>query len=358
MKAKTICLVAPSLQGGGIERSMVTLAEHFQKRGHIVYYVACRAGKHFFELPEAIHFEEPLYKHSTSGYKKVLTYLRMVNYLRTVYKNIHPDVILSFGDSINPWAILANSKSNYHIFISDRISPKQRLSWDKNLMKKITYRKATGIIAQSTFAADYKKQVFGSDINIRIIPNALRVIEQTEIVEKQKYVIGVGRLSIEKGFDRLIDAFARIGGHDDWRLIIVGDGPVKSELMQQATSLGISERVEFLGLRKDVDALLAESSIFVIPSRCEGFPNALCEAMASPLPCIAFDSIAADLIENEKNGILLEDGDIDALSDSMARLMDDPHYREELAHNAFDIRSRLDKETVGDMFLDFILQNQ
>lgn len=347
--------MAPSLQGGGIERALSTLSSHFVERGHKVVYIACRAGKHFYELNPQVIFREPSFVHTASSRLKLLNYYKTIRFVRKQLKEFKPDTILSFGDIINPLALLANRGLNYPIYISDRISPKQYLGRFKNFMKQITYRKATGIIAQSSFAAEYKRQVFGNNINLRVIPNSLRKIDSYD-VEKKNWVIGVGRLSHEKGYDRLIEAFAKIEGHDEWNLVLVGDGPVREQLEQQAKTLGIENRVEFLGMRKDVDHLLSESKIYVIPSRCEGFPNALCEAMASPLPCIAFDSIAADLIDNYVNGVIVTDGDIQGLADEMIALMDNEKIREKYAAEAIHIRERLDPEKIGDEFLDFILK--
>ena len=356
MESKTICIVAPSLQGGGIERALTTLSSHFVKRGHKVVYIACRAGKHFYELDSNVVFREPSFVHTASAKLKVLNYYKTIKFVRKQLKEFKPATVLSFGDIINPLALLANRGLGYPIYISDRISPKQNLGRFKNFMKKITYRKATGIIAQTEQAAAYKRMVFGNEINLIVIPNSLRKIEQFEGVEKKNQVIGIGRLSFEKGFDRLIEAFAKIQNHDDWNLVLVGDGPVRTQLEQQANELGITERVVFLGLRKDVDRLLAESKIFVIPSRCEGFPNALCEAMASPLPCIAFDGVPTEnLITDHEDGLVLKDGDIEGLSAAMVKLMDDEVLRDTLSKNAISIRQRLDEEKIGDEFLKFIL---
>lgn len=356
MESKTICIVAPSLHIGGIERALTTLSSHFVNRGHKVIYIACRAGNHFYELDERVILKEPSFIHTSSNFKKVFSYYFIIRFIRKLIKEHKPDTILSFGDIINPLALLANKGLKYPVYISDRISPKQQLGWFKNFMKKITYPNATGIIAQSQNAADYKRQVFGDKINIQIIPNSLREIAPVQVVEKKQQVIGVGRLSIEKGFDRLIEAFSKIPYHEDWNLVLVGSGPARNQLENQAKMSGIQDRVTFLGARKDVDQLLAESSIFVIPSRCEGFPNALCEAMASPLPCISFDSIAAsDLIENGISGVIIPDGHIDELSNTIASLMDDESLRKTYATNALKIRDKLNPQRIGDQFLDFIL---
>lgn len=356
MESKTICIVAPSLQGGGIERALCTLSSHFVKRGHRVIYIACRAGKHFYELDPRVVFREPSFIHTASSRFKVLNYYRTIHFIRRQLREFNPDTILSFGDIINPLALIANRGLGYPIYISDRISPKQNLGRFKNFMKRITYKSASGIIAQTEQAAQYKRQVFGDNLNLRIIPNSLRDIENCSGIVKKNQVIGVGRLSFEKGFDRLIDAFSRIKEHDDWSLILVGDGPERDSLMQQAEQLGIAQRTSFMGLRKDVDRLLAESKIFVIPSRCEGFPNALCEAMASPLPCIAFDCVPTEnLITNKVDGIVLKDDDQEGLVDAICKLMDDKVLCDSLSRNAINIRQRLDKETIGDEFLRFIL---
>lgn len=356
MESKTICIIAPSLELGGIERALTTLADHFVKRGHKVYYVACRLGEHFYMLNPEVVFVEPGYKHRFDGIHKVITYYKMVRYFNAQYRKIKPDTILSFGDVVNPFAILGNRKTRYPIYISDRISPKQDLGWFKNFMKRITYKKATGIIAQSSFAADYKRQVFGPNINLRIIPNSLREMRDFKNIEKHKWVVGVGRLSIEKGFDRLIESFVRIKDHEEWELVLIGSGPMMEQLKTQAKALGVASRVKFLGMRKDVDELLAQSMIFVMPSRCEGFPNALCEAMSTPLPCISFDSIAADLIENHVNGVVIPDGDIQSLADNLKLLMDSENLRNEYAKNAYSIREKLKVDRIGDMYLNFILE--
>ncbi len=355
---KVICIVAPSLQSGGIERALSILSAHFVKRGHKVVYIACRSGKHFYELDSNVIFCEPDFVHTTSITHKLFSYWHIIHFVRKQLKAFTPDVILSFGDIINPIALIANIGLYYPIYISDRISPKQKLSFFKQLIKRVTYPNTTGIIAQSSDAADFKRKIFGNKINLKIIPNSLRDIATYSTIKKN-WVIGVGRLSFEKGFDRLIQGFAKIKNHEDWSLILVGDGPERKSLEKLAFDLSIADRVVFLGLRKDVDYLLSESKIFVIPSRCEGFPNALCEAMASPLPCISFDSIAAsDIITNRVNGIVLPDGDIDALGKELSILMDNEDLREKYARNAFSIRERLDKDKIGDMFLEFILEGK
>ena len=348
MENKRICIISPSLQMGGIERQLTILASHFVKRGHEV---------HFYELDPQVKFIEPSFVHTSKASTKLFSYYKTISFLRKQIKRIKPDTIMVFGDIINPIALIANNGLGYPIYIADQISPEQNLGRFKNFMKRITYKKAPGIIAQSKMAADYKYEVFGKDINVRIIPNTIRDIVDYPNAEKHLWVVALGRLSYEKGVDRLLDAFSRISEHEEWRLVLIGYGPERNRLEEQAKTLGIDNRVDFLGGRNDVDALLAQCCIFVLPSRCEGFPNALCEAMASPLPCITFDSVSAsDIIDNHISGEIVRDGDIEGLSSAILSLMDDKSKRDKYASNAYTIRERLEKNKVGDMFLDFILE--
>lgn len=359
MESKRICIISPSLQMGGIERQLTILASHFVKRGHEVHFVAARAGKHFYELDPKVNFVEPSFVHTSKASAKLQSYYKTISFLRKQIKRIKPDTIMVFGDIINPIALIANKGLGYPIYIADQISPKQNLGRFKNFMKSITYRSATGIIAQSKMAADYKYEIFGNDINVRIIPNTMRDIVDFPNAIKKPWIASLGRLSHEKGVDRLVDAFARITNHEEWRLVLIGDGPERTNLEEQAKTLGIFDSVDFLGGRSDVDALLAQCSIFVLPSRCEGFPNALCEAMASPLPCITFDSVSAsDIIDNHVSGEIIHDGDINGLAGAIMSLMDDDRKRKFYAENAYKIRERLEKNKVGDMFLNFILENK
>ena len=95
-----------------------------------------------------------------------------------------------------------------------------------------------------------------------------------------------------KGQEELLRAFSRLRDPRDWRLMLVGDGPQRERLEALTDELRLGERVRFTGARKDVDALLARSSIFAFASLSEGYPNALLEAMASGLCCISFDCVA------------------------------------------------------------------
>jgi glycosyltransferase involved in cell wall biosynthesis len=134
----------------------------------------------------------------------------------------------------------------------------------------------------------------------------------------------------EKGFDLLLKAFQRSRlAESDWHLAIVGDGVERAALLEQAISLGIANALTLPGHVKDVGRWLAISDIFVLPSRYEGFPNALIEAMQMGRACVSFDcpSGPRDLVEDGHNGLLIKAEDVDGLSSAMQLLASDPELR-------------------------------
>jgi len=219
--------------------------------------------------------------------------------------------------------------------------------------RKVFYRFATGIIVQTSAAADVVKRQTGVK-NIGIIPNPVNVIN-TDISFKKKQIITIGRLAKEKGHIILIRAFAKLKVKD-WTLHIIGDGPERINLEQEIALLGISERVIFYGHLRDFGNIIGESEIFVLPSFYEGFPNSLIEAMSVPLACISSDCTAgpSDIIEDGINGILFETGNTESLAESIEYLIRNPDLRIKLAKEAFKVREKLAFDKIAGLYLDFI----
>jgi glycosyltransferase involved in cell wall biosynthesis len=123
--------------------------------------------------------------------------------------------------------------------------------------------------------------------------------------------------------------------------------------------LQIKARVVFLGKVQNVDLLMSESAIFVLPSRLEGFPNALCEAMAFGIPSICFDSIPVEaLLTSGKDGIVVAENDIDSLAVAMKELINNPSLRNELGNNAKKIKDKLAVATIGKQVFDFMFASK
>ena len=344
-----ILIINNGLASGGIERASTSMANHFAALGHDVVLLALYKSEHFFDLHPSIEFIEPAKSADSKLYM-----LTMMSYARKQVKKIKPDTILAYGEWTNCFIGLALTGVKVPIYYTDRMRPNAHLPLAHRVLRRIYYPRAKGIIAQSQFA----KRIIGERTGasrIKVIYNPVNCIERTDC-EKRQIIACVGRFTAEKGHRVLIEAMAKMK-HSEWRLSLVGDGPLRQALETQAQKLGISERVVFHGAKKDFRRELSEASLFVMPSLCEGFPNALIEAMSVPLPCIATRCTEAmeEVVRDGVDAVLIPSGDPSVMAEAIDRLIDDPAYREQLAKNAYQVRERLDFNKIAEEHLKYIL---
>lgn len=363
---KKICLIAPSLQMGGIERSMSVLANFFVKQGLDIYYVSIFPFEHFFFLDKRVKYFEPNIEHiyKASFFQRAIYYLKIFfpyyGYLSKTIEKISPDIVMSFGDWY-PHLAMLSLHGKYPFYYANRSNPAIRYSWGFEFIRKLAYKlyPPIGIIAQTIRAKERKEQIFGKEkIRIKVIPNPVRRIEIPSGLIRENYLISVGRMYWNKGFGRVIDVFARLNA-PDWKLILVGDGEELNAIREKVRKEELTDRVIFTGKVKNVDGWLLKSSIYLMGSYNEGFPNALCEAMSAGLACVSYDIIAgpSDIIEDEINGYLVPDGDVECMVQKTQFLIDHPEEREIISQNAKSIADRLSLEHIGKMYLNFLLNN-
>lgn len=352
---RKICLISPSLHQGGLENAVIVLANEMASRGYEVSILCVYNNPIFYASDKSIKIILPSY--NRQDYSSFSYYWKSVWFIRKHIKSISPDVIISYGDYINIISILATRKLKIPIYISDRASPGLQFHFLVRQLRKRLYPLAQGIIAQTQRAKEQKQIMLGEKYdNIKVIPNPIRPITTYEALEKENVILGVGRHYHVKGLDRLITVFSQLE-ENNWKLQIAGDyGPQTQDLKDLLKRLKIEDKVELLGPVKEIDKVFSQAKIFVLPSRSEGFPNALIEAMAHGLACISFDVLAgpAEIIKHDVNGILIEDADVDSMKNSLNNLMQDEDLRRSLGEEAFKLKEELSVKRIGDMFLDFI----
>jgi len=163
----------------------------------------------------------------------------------------------------------------------------------------------------------------------------------------------MGRLDHQKGFDLLIRAFAGLKENQrDWTVLILGEGPARIELEALRSNLRLDNRILMPGRIKNVHEVLQQADLFVMPSRYEGFPNALCEAMACGLPVICTDcpSGPREIIRHGIDGLLVANENIEALTSTMDQLMGSEAERNHLASRAPEVKQRFSLESVMQMW--------
>lgn len=353
---KSLLLVASSLQMGGLQRAVVNVSDYFVSNGYKVKILLLYKQKRFYETNKNIEIIEPGCKYSK--YFKFLYYIYAVIYLRKTIKKIQPDRILSFGELTNPLVLLSMRGTDFPVYISDRSSPLRKQGFLIRMLSKLVYGKSKGIIAQTEIAAEIKQKQYGSAVRIKVIPNVLRTVKQFDS-ERKKTILAFGRLYYVKGFDQLIQAFALVAEQcKDWNVQIVGSGPEAYTLNSMIENCKLKDRILILPESKDVDLHLSTAGIFVMPSRSEGFPNALCEAMAAGLACISFDFVAgpSEIITNNVNGFLVPDGDINAMAQTILKVAQDEDLRLRTGANAQHIVDQLSYENTAKLYEEFIFE--
>ena len=277
--------------------------------------------------------------------------VQRVKALRRSIKASAPQVVISFLHTMNVRTILACHGLGIPVVVSERSVASEDdtgKTWD--LLRKVTYRRAARIVAQTHGAlSDFSSaaQRRGS-----VIPNPLPIARTRTVApvhERAKVIVGMGRLSHEKGFDLLLRAFSIVAWkHPAWSLVIWGEGPLREELQSLRRELGLDTRISFPGWTADPFGEMRRAGQFVLSSRYEGFPNVLCEAMACGLPVVSFDCASGprEIIRNDVDGILVPPDDVDALADTIDRLLSSPAERNRLGQRAAEIATRLDAKKV------------
>ncbi len=353
-KEQTVVFVAPSLQLGGLENAASTMANYLSTRVKKLHFITLYNFPHFFKLNESITvIDPPLDKKKEN---KLVYYLKIVLFLRKQLRLLKPDVVVAYGDWSNILVLMAGIGLKTRIFISDRASPGLTFQWHVAFLRKILYKRAYGVIAQTDRAAQQKREMLGKNINVKVISNPVKEVRLFPEIVRKNCILSVGRHWYVKGFDRLIEAFSLLADKDFTLIIAGSNGPETQNIKALITKFNLTKKVELINNVKEVDRLAAECKIFVLPSRSEGMPNALLESMAAGLACISFDINAGprEIITKGVDGILVEDGNVEELAKQMEFLISNPDEIARLGNNALKIRDRLSIDKIGQQFLDFI----
>lgn len=329
---------------------IVELSNHFAKMDDVeVSIVVLTKNAKFYQIDPRVTVYEPDFQYS--DYSRPIFTIKTFLYLRSLLRRQNPCSILSFGALYNSFVLVSSIGLKTSLYISDRGKPGKEYGIF-SAINSLLYRFSKGIIAQTEIAKRFHVAKHGQ-INTKVIGNPIRAINCQSI--KRKRILNVGRFIKTKNQIELIKLFCDLED-DEWSLVFVGDGPNLDSVKDFADSSVKSNRIEFMGVQHDIDKIYCECEIFAFTSLSEGFPNALGEAMAAGLACIAYDCVAgpSDLILHGVNGLLIEENAYDVYLANLKQLVQNPSLRNQLGSSAKESMKKFAAEAIAMEYLDFM----
>ncbi len=262
--------------------------------------------------------------------------------LRRILQTLHPGIVISTRPALHLASV--RYAPNHCIKIGqDHVNLDFRV---RNSSLSLIRRAIDGldhfVVLTEADAAGYREAFPAAAERVSVIRNAAPWPITNSERTRRKVVVGAGQLGVRKGFDRLIEAYAWVAHQrPEWRLHIYGSGPLRDELAQLISDLGLDDQVVLKGRVAALDRVLEEASVFALTSRNEGFPMVLIEAMTKGVPIVSFDCPRgpAEIVVDGETGFLVADGDGTGLTSALVKVMDDDELRARMS-----VRTRQEAE--------------
>lgn len=274
------------LDFGGAERVISNLANTFSNNGDKVYLVTTYKVENEYETIEAVERIYLFEKKPSESF--IVKNYKCVRKLRKIIIEKSPDLVVSFMAEPNFRALFATFGINTKNVLSVRNDPNKEYPGKLGLLAKIIFAFADGIVFQTSDAKEWfpmriqkKSKVIFNQVDEKFY------IEYGN--DSKSNIVSVGRMTEQKNFKNLIEAYSLISSQISEDLFIYGEGPLKEEIEKYIFDKKLVGRVHLMGTSKSLDLELEKYRVFVLSSDYEGMPNCLMEAMAKGLACIATD---------------------------------------------------------------------
>ena len=275
--------------------------------------------------------------------------------LRELLQQQRPKRVLALLTKTNILCAAAVWDLPIHLVVSERNDPRlQQLDRLWSRLRCVYYRRAE-VVTANTEGVLEALQAMGPWQRLALLPNPLPgglslQESQPSPVQRQREVLAVARLVPQKGLDVLIRAFASLppSVREGWRVTLVGDGPERQALEALASDAGLRDSICFEGFRSDPLVFMRRASIFALPSRFEGMPNALLEAMAAGLPSVVSDASPGplEMVTDGRQGLVVPCDDVSAFATALQQLMRDGDLRDRCGAAARTTLRSLDWDVV------------
>ncbi len=321
---KAIALFIPSLAGGGAERFMLNLANAFASRGRKVYLIVSSSeGEYLSEIDphvEVLDLKCSRVIYSIPGLVRFLIRIKPTALISTIYHANMVAIISKLIARVDTKVLVRESNMHQTLKEASRNVLSYRITF---FLMSFLYRLSDSVIVVSqAMQKELTSLVKGLDEKIHLIYNFVDC-EEVETLSKDyvnhswlqtkrsKVILSAGRLSNQKNWPVLLDAFSKVQKDYDIKLIILGEGPERESINNLIEDLELREFVSLPGFKKNPYSWMSKSDIFILSSDFEGFPNVLVQALACGCKVISSDceSGPREILENGKWGRLFNVGD-------------------------------------------------
>ena len=363
---KLVYCIASLYNPGGMERVLLNKLRWFVAQGgyEILVVTTDQQGRPpFYTFPEQVRMVDLGINYSLDNgrpaLQKIFSYFRKRHLhqarLNTLLKEERADIVVSLYPSESSFIpdIRDGSKKVLELHLNRFF----RLQYDRKGLLGLAdrfrswqdmqiARRFDKFVVLTREDANY----WGDLPNLAVIPNAALTVPEVQHDSESRRVIAVGRLDYQKGFDRLLEAWALLPENlrESWSLDIFGQGEWETMLRELIITLGIEDSARINAPTGRIFEEYAASAFLVMSSHYEGFPMVMIEAMACGLPVVSFDFPCGprDILQDGENGLLVKEGDIAALASALAKAMSDNLLRASMSRKAVEVTQSFSEQTV------------
>lgn len=351
---KKIVFILNTLSGGGIARVVTTFANRIAQLGHYnVYLIVLHQKQAIYALHPNVFVVENTAKRVKGS--KLAYIIKSILFIRKSIKNIGNCCVIANGEWLNSFVYISLLGMGRKVFFADHSNPQRTGQSPFPFIDKLIYPRVNGVLVLSEAAKNKIQQKYGQS-KVLLMDNPVAFPDQINI-QKEPVILCMGRLSVEKGQDVLIKAFANV--NHNWQLWFLGDGPFKQQLEMLTAELKLQKKVIFLGLQQNTSSYLNQASVYVMPSHTENFPMALVEAMSIGLPCIATNCMPwrgdDDFIKDNYNGLKVPVNDPEALASAINQLIENEALRAKLGKNALQIKQQFNLDQTLNQLINYVI---
>ena len=367
-----IIFTLASLGSGGAERVVSLLANKMAEQGHQVEIICLKFNDVYYKLYPDVKV--------TLAMQQTKNRITEVFWLRKYVKREQPDVVIAFTEGVYCFTIAALLGTKIPVIASERLDP-SAMTWKRNLLKRLLLPYADWLVVQTNTIKDYfpkniqkKTSVIYNPVRDSISHSTLHINSADFCHDSAKcastmalavpkvphstlnQIISVARLYPQKNQEMMIRAFAKIAEkYPDWQLVIYGEGPRRQSLQLKIDNLQLTDRVQLPGRTEKVIDELRKSKIFCLSSDYEGMSNSMIEAICVGLPVVSTKVSGTDeLIQDGVNGLLVNIGDEQGMTDALEKLIHDEELMKQMGEANRKKASLFQIDTIVNEWMELI----